>query len=66
LFDDDKPSLGERLLVFGSKVLELACRQKLPRALALNAVRQTVKTGFPKDEVAIGHGASNAIFHLIQ
>jgi len=41
--------------LYGSKVLELACRQRLPRALALNAVTQTVKTGFHKDGVLVQH-----------
>ena len=67
LFDDDIASLGKCLLVFGSKVPELACRQMLPRTLALDAVRQTVKTGFHKDEVAVilVHRAGDAISHLM-
>ena len=67
LFDDDIASLGKCLLVFGSNVPELACRQMLPRTLALDAVRQTVKTGFHKDEVAVilVHRAGDAISHLM-
>ena len=67
LFDDDKASLGERLLELRSKVLELARLQVLPRALATDGVRQTVKAGFHEDEVAVTlvHGAGDAILHLM-
>ena len=67
LFDDHKASLGERLLELRSKVLELARLQVLPRALATDAVRQTVKAGFHEDEVAVTlvHGAGDTILHLM-
>lgn len=48
-----KTSLGERLLILRLKVFELARLQMLPRTLALDAVRQTVKTRFHKDEVPV-------------